>query len=75
VVSKKTTKRLILENCPGALVFILHKRDGYSMTGFVFKVVTGPLTWCAEKQSTITLSSADAAREAIWLKHLLEDLG
>jgi len=45
------------------------------MTGFVFKVVTGPLTWCAEKQSTITLSCADAAREAIWLKHLLEDLG
>jgi hypothetical protein len=50
---------------------------------FVFKVLTGPVTWCAKKQSTIALSSAEgkyvslsyAVHKAILLRHLLEGLG
>ena len=45
--------------------------------------LTGPVSWCAKKQSTIALSSAEAehvalshaAQEAIWLRHLVKDLG
>ena len=51
-----------------------------SVTGFV---LTGPVSWCAKKQSTIALSTAEAeyvalsraVLEAIWLRHLLKDLG
>ena len=33
--------------------------DGSSVPGFVFKVLTGPVSWCAKKQSTIALSTAE----------------
>ena len=50
---------------------------------FCFKVLSGPVWWCAKKQSTIALSTAEAeyvalshaVQEAIWLRHLLKDLG
>jgi hypothetical protein len=59
------------------------QEDGSSITGFVFKVLTGPVTWCAKKQSSIALSTAEAeyvalshaVQEAIWLRHLLKGLG
>jgi len=53
-------------------------QEGYSsITGFVFKVLTGPFSWCAKKQLTIALSTAEAkyvalshaVQEAIWLRH------
>jgi hypothetical protein len=45
--------------------------------------LTGPVSWCAKKQSTIAVSTAEAeyvalshaVQEAIWLRHLLKDLG
>jgi len=46
------------------------QEDGSSVTGFV---LTGPVSWCAKKQSTIALSHA--VLEEIWLRHLLKDLG
>jgi len=50
---------------------------------FCFKVLSGPVWWCAKKQSTIALSTAEAeyvalshaVQEAIWSRHLLKDLG
>jgi hypothetical protein len=59
------------------------QEDGSSITGFDFKVLTGPVSWCAKKQSAIALSTAEAenvalchaVQEAIWLRHLLKDLG
>ena len=49
------------------------QKDGSSVTRFVFQVLTGPVSWCAKKQSTIALSHA--VLEEIWLRHLLKDLG
>jgi hypothetical protein len=36
------------------------QEDGSSFTGFVSKVLTAPVTWCAKKQSTIAVSTAEA---------------
>ena len=41
------------------------QEDGSSVTGFVFKVLTGSVSWCAKKQSTIALSTAEAERVAL----------
>ena len=59
------------------------QKDGSSVTDFVFKVLTGPVSWCAKKQATIALSTAEAeyvalshaVNEGIWLRHFLKDLG
>jgi len=59
------------------------QEDGSSVTGFVLKVLNEPVSWCAKKQSTIALFTAEAeyvalshaVQEAIWLRHLLKDLG
>jgi hypothetical protein len=50
---------------------------------FVFKVLTGPLSRYAKRQSTSALSIAEAecvalshaVQEGLWLRHLLKDLG
>jgi hypothetical protein len=36
------------------------QEDGSSVTGFVFKVLTGKVIWRVKKQSTIALSTAEA---------------
>jgi hypothetical protein len=59
------------------------REDGSSVTGSVFKALTGPVSWCAKKQSTSALSTPEteyvalshAVQEAIWLRHLLRNLG
>jgi hypothetical protein len=59
------------------------QEDGSSITGFLLKVLTGPVSWCAKKELTIALSTTEAeyvalshaVQEAIWLRHLLKDLG
>jgi len=59
------------------------QEDGSSGIGFVFKVLNGPVSWYAKKQSTIALSTAEAEcfalshaiQKAIGLRHLLKDLG
>ena len=53
-----------------------------STTGYVFKVYGGVVAWKSRRQPTVALStteaeymaSADATRQAIWLRHLLDDL-
>jgi len=53
-----------------------------STTGYVFKVYGGTVAWKSRRQPTVALStteaeymaSADAARQAIWLRLLLDDL-
>ena len=51
------------------------KIDRKSITGWVFKLAGGPISWSLKKQHTVTISSTDAEakalaegiREAIWL--------
>jgi len=53
-----------------------------STTGYVFKVYGGTVAWKSRRQPTVALStteaeymaSADAARQAIWLRLLLDGL-
>ncbi|KAE8541722.1 hypothetical protein D1P53_001894 [Cryptococcus gattii VGV] len=54
-----------------------------STTGYVFKVYGGVVAWKSKRQPTVALStteaeymaSADAAKQAIWLRLLFEDIG
>jgi hypothetical protein len=54
-----------------------------STTGYIFKVFGGIVAWKSKQQSTVALStveaeymsSANAARQAIWLRLWLEDIG
>lgn len=56
--------------------------DGRSTTGHVFYYSGSPITWCSTKQETVTLSSCEAefmaateaAKQAIWLQDLLEEI-
>ena len=53
-----------------------------SVSGAVFLLAGGPISWSSKLQSTISQSSteaeyvasAEAAKEAIWLHHLMKDL-
>ena len=55
----------------------------HSIGGFTFKVASGFISWSSKKQPTVALltieseymAAANAARKAIWLRILLEDLG
>jgi hypothetical protein len=57
--------------------------DRKSTTGYAFNVGSGSISWNSKKQPTVALSSTEAeymatsgaAREALWLKSLLNDLG
>ncbi|KMQ85201.1 integrase core domain protein [Lasius niger] len=54
-----------------------------STTGYVFMLVNGPVTWSSQRQKLVTLSTteakyvaaASAAKEMIWLRKLLSDIG
>jgi hypothetical protein len=53
-----------------------------STTGYIFKTFGGVVAWKSRRQATVALStteaeymaSADATRQAIWLRQLLDDL-
>jgi hypothetical protein len=57
--------------------------NGTSTTGFVFTLGGTPVSWFSKAQSTVALSAAEseylaateAAKECVWLKQLLFDLG
>ena len=57
--------------------------DATSISGYVFSMSRGTITWGSKKQTSVSLSSteseyvvmADAAREVTWLQNLLEGLG
>ena len=59
------------------------KADRRSTTGYAFTLANAAITWKSCKQPTIALSSTEAeymaacqaAREAIWLRRLLQELG
>jgi hypothetical protein len=59
------------------------QEDGSSVTGFVFKVLSRPVSWCAKKQSTMALCTGEAeyfalsyaVQEPIGFRHLLKHLG
>ncbi|CAD7077956.1 unnamed protein product [Hermetia illucens] len=54
-----------------------------STTGYAFCLSNGIVTWSSQRQKLVTLSTTDAeyvaaaaaAKEAIWLRKLLNDLG
>ena len=54
-----------------------------SVSGYVFDVAGGSVSWASKKQPTVALSTVEseymaasnATKEAIWLRVLLEDLG
>jgi hypothetical protein len=54
-----------------------------SISGFVFYVAGGPVSWCSRIQRTVALSSAeaeylaisDACKDCVWLRSLLAELG
>lgn len=56
--------------------------DRRSTSGYVFKLLDAPISWCSKKQPVIALSSCEAeyvtgshaACQAIWLKSLLKEL-
>ena len=57
--------------------------DRKSTSGFVFKLAGAAISWSSKKQATVALSSteaeyiaaAHAAKEAVWLRRLLTELG
>jgi hypothetical protein len=57
--------------------------NGTSTTGFVFTLGGTPISWYSKAQSTVALSAAESeylaatesAKECIWLKQLLLNLG
>jgi hypothetical protein len=54
-----------------------------STTGYAFSLGRGTVSWCSKRQPTVALSSTEAeymsasqaAREALWLRRLMADLG
>jgi hypothetical protein len=57
--------------------------DRRSTTGFIIKVNGSPVSWTSKKQTTVSLSSAEAeymaagaaAQEVMWMRALMEELG
>ena len=57
--------------------------DRKSTVGYVFTLGSGPITWSCKKQSSISLSSAEAeyrgaveaSKEAMWLHQILSEFG
>jgi len=56
--------------------------DCHSICGYVFTLNQGTVSWSSKKQSVVALSSTEAeyigithaAKEAIWIRHLLSEL-
>ena len=57
--------------------------DRRSTSGNLFMLYGGPVAWCSKRQKCISLSTTEAeyvaastaAKELVWLRHLLEDIG
>ena len=62
---------------------VSNKKNRKSTSGFIFILNGGPVSWCSKKQATVALSLTEAkyialilaAKEAIWLRLLLIELG
>jgi hypothetical protein len=63
--------------------FQTDKDDRTSQTGWVFLINGGAVSWNSSKQDTVAdstceseyIAASEAAKEAIWMKYFLEDLG
>lgn len=59
------------------------KESRKSTSGYIFMLNGGPVSWCSKRQATVALSSTEAkyiaftlaAKEAMWLRLLLTELG
>ncbi|GJE99589.1 polyprotein [Phanerochaete sordida] len=57
--------------------------DRRSISGYAFRLGNGVISWSSKKQATVALSTMEAeyialshaAKEAVWLRHLLGELG
>ena len=57
--------------------------DRRTIVGYVFQLGSGPISWSSKKVKTLSLSSCEAeyraakeaAKEAVWLRHVLTELG
>lgn len=53
-----------------------------STTGYIFNLSGGPISWCSQRQKSVSVSTTEAeyvaastaARELVWLRQLLNDL-
>ena len=60
-----------------------HKDDRRSVTGYVFMLADGPISWQSRSQTTVALSSMEAeymaacaaTQESLWLAMLMEQIG
>ncbi len=60
-----------------------NQENRHSTTGFIFQICGGAVSWNSKKQPTIALSltkakymsATQAAKEAVWLRQLLKDMG
>ncbi|GBE87159.1 hypothetical protein SCP_1004060 [Sparassis crispa] len=58
-------------------------RDRKSISGYLFKLGNGMITWSSKKQTTVAsstteaeyMASAEAAKEAMWLQTLFKEIG
>jgi len=56
--------------------------DQKSMSGYIFTLAGGAISWCSRKQNSVALSSmeaeyiaaSEAAKEAVWLREFLASL-
>ena len=54
-----------------------------STSGYVFQIGQSTVSWCSKRQATVAKSTTEAeyvalsqaTQEAVWLQHLLADLG
>ena len=59
------------------------REDRKSTSGYVFMLNNGPISWCSRRQQTVALSSTEAeymaltlaAKETIWIRLLMTELG
>jgi len=58
------------------------KQDRKSTSGYLFKFLNAPISWCAKKQPVLALSTCEfeyiagcmAACQAVWLKNILKEM-
>lgn len=81
---------ILLTNTPNNLKFYIYSDSDYagciktrrSTTGFCLMIGTGIVSWCSERQSSVSHSTAEseyiaasqASRELVWLQRLLAEL-
>ena len=55
--------------------FQTDRDDCRSQSGFVYVLNGGAVHWMSSKQDTVADSTIEAAKEGVWIRNILEDLG